>query len=102
MPVPALGQYLLPWSGKGLYLIIPSGLPLFSTNAVALVNDPVFYIKLIILIVGALNAGFFHRFLAPSSPKWEHDYIPRSARTVALCSIVVWVIMIACGRLLTY
>lgn len=102
LPVPDLARHLLPWSRRGLYLIVPSGLLLFSTNAMALANDPVFHIKLIMLLVGSLNAGFFHRFLAPSSPKWQHGNTPRSAKAVALCSIVVWVTVIACGRLLAY
>ena len=102
LPVPDLARHLLPWSRRGLYLIVPSGLLLFSTNAMALANDPVFHIKLIMLIVGGLNAGFFQRFLAPSSPNWEHGITPRSAKVIAVCSIVVWVVVIACGRLLAY
>lgn len=102
LPVPDLARHLLPWSRRGLYLIIPSGLLLFSTNAVALAEDPVFHIKLIMLLVGGLNAGFFHRFLASSSPEWAQGNTPRAARVVAVCSMVVWVVVIACGRLLAY
>lgn len=102
LPVPDLARHLLPWSRRGLYLIVPSGLLLFSTNAVALAGDPVFHIKLILLLIGGLNAGFFHRFLAPSSTDWEQSGVPMAARAVAVCSLVVWVVVIACGRLLAY
>ncbi|PVY39708.1 DUF6644 family protein [Pontibacter virosus] len=102
LPVPDLARHLLPWSRRGLYLIVPSGLLLFCTNAVALAGDPVFHIKLIMLVVGGLNAGFFHRFLASSAPEWGQSNTPRVAKAVALCSIVVWVVVIACGRLLAY
>nr|WP_256488683.1 DUF6644 family protein [Pontibacter sp. HSC-36F09] len=102
LPVPDLARHLLPWSRRGLYLIVPSGLLLFSTNALALASDPVFHIKLIMLVVGGLNAGFFHRFLASAAPEWGQGSAPRVAKVVALCSIVVWVLVIACGRLLAY
>ncbi|GGG03513.1 DUF6644 family protein [Pontibacter amylolyticus] len=102
LPVPDLAHHLLPWSRRGLYLIVPSGLLLFSTNAVALAGDPVFHTKLIVLAVGGINAGYFHWFLAPSSPDWGSGNTPRIAKGVAVCSLVVWVVVIACGRLLAY
>lgn len=101
LPVLDLAGHLLPWSRRGLYLIIPSGLLLFSTNAVALASDSVFHVKLIMLVVGGLNAGFFHRFLAPFASEW-HGNTPQTAKTVAVCSIMIWVVVIVCGRLLAY
>nr|WP_255594346.1 DUF6644 family protein [Pontibacter sp. HSC-14F20] len=102
LPVPDLARHLLPWSRRGLYLIVPSGLLLFCTNAVALASDTVFHLKLILLVVGGLNAGFFHRFIASSLPDWRYSNTPAAAKTVAVCSIVVWVMVITCGRLLAY
>ncbi|WP_266204952.1 DUF6644 family protein [Pontibacter kalidii] len=102
LPLPDLAHHLLPWSGRGLYLIIPSGILLFSTNAVALAGDPVFHIKMIMLAVGGLNAGVFQKYLAPASAEWGHTKTPWAAKGVAVCSIVVWVVVIACGRLLAY
>ncbi|SIT83656.1 DUF6152 family protein [Pontibacter indicus] len=72
------------------------------TVVLALASDPVFHIKLILLLIGGLNAGFFHRFLAPSSTDWEQSGVPMAARAVTVCSIVVWTAVIACGRLLAH
>ena len=36
------GLQLLTWSKRGLWLVVPSGILLFITNAVALSADPVF------------------------------------------------------------
>ena len=102
LPVSDLAHHLLPWSRRGLYLIVPSGLLLFSTNAVALAGDTVFHMKLLLLVVGGINAGLFHRFLAPSSPDWGQGNTPRAAKAVAVCSIAVWVAVITFGRLLAY
>ena len=102
LPAQDLARHILPWSRRGLYLIVPSGLLLFSTNAVALAGDPVFHIKLIMLVVGGINAGLFHRFVFSSSSEWLQDKSPQTAKAMAVCSIVVWVVVIACGRLLAY
>ncbi|WP_018478773.1 DUF6644 family protein [Pontibacter roseus] len=102
IPAPALAQHLLPWSRRGLYLLVPSGLLLFSTNAVTLAADTVFHLKMLLLLVGGLNAGLFHRFLSPSSEAWQHTGIPVAAKAVAICSMLVWLLVIACGRLLAY
>ena len=102
LPVKDLARHLLPWSQRGLYIIIPSGLLLFSTNAVALAADPVFHLKLILLAVGGVNAGVFHRYIYRSSAVWPTKQPPRAARAAAVCSMVVWLAVIACGRLLAY
>ena len=102
LPVPDLAHHLLSWSRRGLYLVIPSGILLFSTNAVALASDAVFHLKLIMLAVGVANAGLFHLFVFSSSPEWQHSKTPLTAKAMAVCSIVVWVVVITCGRLLAY
>ena len=102
LPVKALARHLLPWSQRGLYLIIPSGLLLFSTNAVALAADPMFQLKLILLALGGANAGVFHRYIYRSSATWSTKQPPRAAKAAAVCSIMVWLAVIACGRLLAY
>ncbi|WP_432711589.1 DUF6644 family protein [Pedobacter sp.] len=98
-----LATYLLPISRKGLFLIIPSGILLFITNAKSLGIDPTFWLKMLLLLIAALNVWVFHRFiytlpLAFSFP----DQIPFVARLSAVISIVSWMAIIACGRLLAY
>ena len=51
---------LLTWSKRGLLIAIPSGLLLFITNAAALSADPVFGLKLSLLVLAAANAWIFH------------------------------------------
>ena len=93
---------LLTWSKRGLLIAIPSGLLLFITNATALSADPVFGLKLSLLVLAAANAWIFHiRVYLPyrqnqSSFKWN------TARTNAVFSIMLWMSIIACGRLLAY
>jgi hypothetical protein len=98
-----LSLYLLPVSRKGLLLIIPSGILLFITNAKALGLDPVFWIKMILLLIAALNVFVFHRFIFRSAVLADDNKkLPSSARISAAVSILAWISMIVCGRLLAY
>jgi hypothetical protein len=102
-PVYHLSAYLLPVSRKGLLLIIPSGGLLFITNARALGIDPVFWTKMALLLVAALNVMVFHQFIfKPGARLAANGEFPSSARISALVSIVSWMGIIICGRLLAY
>ena len=103
VPIPALAQHLLPWSKRGLLLVVPSGLLLFITTAATLGHDPVFWLKMALLAAAGLNALVFHRFTRPSLPAGKENTMPPpGAKAAALISIVVWMAIIACGRLLAY
>ncbi len=94
-------HYLLSWSLKGLIFVIPSGFLLFITNATALANDLTFHLKLILLAVAGLNGWLFHRY------KIKDKMVIRTktgvpVKLTAAISIVLWLSIIACGRLLAY
>jgi hypothetical protein len=100
-----LSNHLLPWSRRGLWLIIPSGILLFMTNAKALVYDPTFQLKMLLLIVAGTNALIFQRFiyrLTNFDNIYNGGQVPFPAKLSALISIFVWIAVIACGRLLAY
>lgn len=103
LPVTALSKHLLPWSQRGLIFIIPSGLLLFITNAQALGVDPVFWTKVGLIVVAAMNVFVFHRFIyAPFKRHGAYGELPLLARVCGAVSIVVWIAVVACGRLLAY
>lgn len=94
---------LLTWSKRGLLLAIPSGIFLFITNAVALSQDPVLWLKFSLLALAALNAWIFH--VRVYLPIFRQDLAAfgRNRGTFnAVFSIVLWMSIIACGRLLAY
>jgi uncharacterized membrane protein SirB2 len=99
LPVRGLAGHLLPWSQRGLILIIPSGILLFITNAKALGTDFTFWLKMGLLIVAAINVFVFHQIIFKNSRAGE---LPVSSKFSAAISIIVWIAMIACGRLLAY
>lgn len=103
LPLAGMARFLLPLSQRGLILVIPSGLLLFITNAETLGFDPTFWIKMVLLIVAALNALVFHKFVFKGQidPKISPTLSLRF-RIPALVSIIVWIAVITCGRLLAY
>lgn len=103
LPVTDLAKHLLPWSQRGLILIVPSGLLLFITNAQALGTDFTFWLKIVLIGVAAMNVWVFHRFIY-KFPNTSNDSLelPASSKISALISILVWIAVIACGRLLAY
>ena len=103
LPVKGLALHLLSWSKRGLVLVIPSGFLLFITNAVALGHDPVFWIKMGLLVLAGCNAAVFYRFSKASARSWsENGALPARAKIAAILSIFLWIAVIACGRLLAY
>lgn len=101
LPVAGLGRHLLSWSARGLLLVIPSGILLFITNAGALGHDPVFWAKMVLLVIAVCNALLFHRVV---SRFIRDDKVvrPAAVKTVAVVSLVLWMAIITCGRLLAY
>jgi len=104
IPVNALADHLLPWSRRGLFfLVIPSGLLLFISNAVELGNNPLFWLKMSLLFVAVTNALVFHRYAFVSVTAWnQFTGTPVAAKIAACISMIIWIAIIACGRLLAY
>jgi hypothetical protein len=103
LPVVGLADHLLPWSRRGLALVIPSGLLLFITNALALSTDPTFWVKMALLLLAGMNVAIFHRVTFRSSATWnERVATPQSAKIAAGASIILWIAVIVFGRLLAY
>ena len=104
LDVTSLSRHLLPWARRSLILlIIPSGFLLFITNAVSLAGDAVFWLKLSLLAVAIVNAFIFHRFVFRPGNSWDSNKsLPTGAKVNAVLSIVLWLMIIACGRLLAY
>jgi hypothetical protein len=103
LSVYGLARHLLPWSQRGLLLIIPSGILLFITNSETLGTDPTFWLKMILLILAAINVLVFHKWIFKHQINSKaHGKIILSSKISALISIIVWIAIIACGRLLAY
>ena len=103
LPVQALARHLLPWTLGALLLIAPSGLLMFSAHAGDFVGNPVFVLKMMLLMAAGVNAAAFHMGTYRSVAGWERDRpAPLAAKLHAVASLLFWTGIIACGRLLAY
>ena len=103
IPVRALARHVLPWSVAALLLIVPSGLAMFSAHAGDFLNNRAFQLKMALLITAGMNAAYFHTGPYQSVKEWDVDVpAPLAARISVTFSIVLWLSIIACGRLLAY
>ena len=100
IPVKDVADYVLPWSRRSLILVVPSGFLLFISQAKALSTNGVFGLKLILILIAFSNAGIFHRFTFRSVSLWPASKTPAAAKAAALISLVTWMLVITCGRMI--
>jgi hypothetical protein len=101
--VTALARHLLPWAVAALLLIVPAGLMMFSAHPHDFAGNKVFVLKLCLIAAAGINALLFHVGTYRSVEQWNTGHkAPGLARTQALVSMVLWISVILCGRLLAY
>ena len=100
LPPRELARHLLPWSAGSLLLVVPSGLLLLSAQAADMLRNPVFLLKMVLVVVAGLNALAFH---LGSWWRTRGNGAPTvAARVNAALSLLFWIAVIACGRMLAY
>jgi len=103
LPVRALAAHVLPWSTGALLLIVPSGLLMFITHAGDFVSNPAFITKMALLMAAGLNAALFHAGVFRGAASWDANAaVPAAAKIHAALSLLLWIAILACGRLLAY
>ena len=105
--VRALAKHVLPWTAGSFLLIVPSGLLMFTAHATEFIDSEVFVLKMFLIMAAGLNAALFHTITFRTADVWDSEEMrklppPPSARLAGGLSLVIWVAVIACGRLLAY
>lgn len=81
------------WTGFGIVLV--SGLTMFSTQPDELLHNPAFRLKLVLIAVAGVNAGWFHLRGGGTRPD-------ATSRLLATLSLGLWFGVIICGRWIAY
>jgi hypothetical protein len=102
-----LARHVLPWTAASFLLIIPSGLLMFTAHATEFIDSEVFVLTMGLILAGGINAAVFHTTVFRSADVWDADEMrhlppPPSVRLSAALSLLIWISVIACGRLLAY
>ena len=107
IPVKRLARHVLPWSAGSFLLIVPSGLLMFTAHATEFIDSEVFVIKMLLIMAAGVNAALFHTITFRTADVWDSEEMrklppPPSARLAGALSLLLWISVIACGRLLAY
>jgi hypothetical protein len=107
LSVKQLARHVLPWTAASFLLIVPSGLMMFVAHASDFISSPVFALKMCLILAAGVNAALFHAITFPSVGVWDSEEMrklppPPSARVAGAASLLIWLAVIACGRLLAY
>lgn len=107
IPVRKLARHVLPWTAGSFLLIVPSGLLMFTAHATEFIDSGVFVVKMLLIMAAGINAALFHTITFRTADVWDSEEMrklppPPSARLAGGLSLLLWISVIACGRLLAY
>ena len=107
IPIRRLAGHVLPWTAASFLLIVPSGLLMFIAHASEFIESGVFVLKMGLIMAAGLNAALSHAITFRTADVWDSEEMrklppPPSARLAGGLSLLLWISVIACGRLLAY
>jgi hypothetical protein len=105
--VKPLAAQVLPWTAASFFLILPSGVGMFIAHAGDLIASDLFALKMCLILAAGTNAALFYAITFRTVDVWDAREMrdlrpPVSARLAGLFSLLLWISVIACGRLLAY
>lgn len=95
LPVRPLARLSLTLVVLGFSLAAASGLLMFSTQPGELLANRAFTVKMLLLVLAASNAGWFHA-------RRSLDRLDATARMLMVLSSVIWLLVLTCGRWIGY
>jgi hypothetical protein len=101
--LPLIGtRELLPLAWGGFTVNVLTGLALFSSDAVYFFSSITFRVKILLIVLGGINAAVLSQGIYRESSTGADIVLPASAKVVAASSLVFWVGAILAGRLVAY
>jgi hypothetical protein len=86
-------------AATGLAFLLLSGPIMFSAEATAFARNPIFLIKMALIIIGLTNLSLYHR---AGQRVLMHPPVPPRARLHAGVSASVWILAVIAGRSIAY
>jgi len=93
---------LLPWAIGAFCMTIPTGILLLLPEATSIARNPAFLAKMALMLLAGANASAFHLGPWRGRERWLAGAPPLSARLSGAISILLWIGVIASGRLIAY
>jgi hypothetical protein len=94
---------ILPWTIAGFALMLITGLLLFSAKPLVYYHSLFFRLKMLLLFAALANIVLFHHRLQRGLPHWDDaTRLPAAARVPAAISLLSWIAIVICGRMIAY
>jgi hypothetical protein len=101
--VSRLAQTLLPWMRWSLTVLLLTGLLQLIAEPVRELGNTLFWLKMGMLVCVLALSVWFARTVRARAATWDSAVTrPASARLFAVASLILWVSIILCGRLIAY
>lgn len=102
-PVSTIMSQVMPIALPGFGVMFTTGLLLFFAQAEKVYTNPYFRVKILLLLALGVNALIYQVRFYPAMAKWDSSStVPAGARAIAALSLIFWMSVIACGRLMAY
>lgn len=102
VPVQPLVAFAVPWSITGFLIAAGAGLLMFTAHAEEFLTQPVFMLKMGLILAGGVNAAMLHAGPLQNAAREADALPPARVRVAAGVSLLLWLGVIACGRMLAY
>ena len=102
-PIRTVHDRLLPLMTAGFVILVITGAGLFFSKPVAYYHNIWFRMKLVVIALAMVNVAVFHFRVRRESAAWDTAAVaPFGARISAVVSLIAWIAVIGCGRLIAY
>lgn len=96
-------RYILHVAWFAFALAVLSGIVFFFVTPWEYPVNPVFQLKMLLIMLAGLNALGMHKFLLADIDQWDMNVLPPlKVRISAFASLCLWMGVVACGRLIAY
>ena len=97
-----LSRDTLTWTWGAFVLAALSGTLLWMSKAHIYMREPWFYAKMILIGVAGINMAIFHAVTWRTIGQWDAGPPPRAAKIAGFTSLALWVVVIACARMIGF
>jgi hypothetical protein len=102
-PVSVVSDRLLPLTVIAMVIAMTTGPLLFLSKPQEYYHNAFFRFKMVLLVLAILNVWVFHKMVQKNQAEWDTaESPPGKAKLSGLLSILFWVGVMSCGRLIAY
>lgn len=103
VPISRLMKQVGPWMIGGMAIMVLTGLLLFFAQAKNAYSNISFRIKMILLVLAAINAVVYQIKYFPRMADWDlSEFVPGGVKAIAWISLIFWFAIIVMGRTMAY